>query len=133
MKIAINKLSFSLFTHTVNSNARFGSYRILKSGQGAEKLSGQISHTGERSGFGTWKHKICWGVNTDSEYHLLNFPTSTHTHVSDAHNHSYGHFGAATCGVSGLLKNRINEGVRAFGTVTDNGKIMTFKLVIKLL
>jgi hypothetical protein len=31
------------------------------------------------------------------------------------------------------LKNRINEGVRAFGTVTDNGKIMTFKLVIKLL
>jgi hypothetical protein len=52
MKIAINELCFLLVTHTVNSNARFGSYRILKSGQGTEKLSRQISHTGKWLGFG---------------------------------------------------------------------------------
>jgi hypothetical protein len=50
----------------------------------------------------------------------------TQTHVSDAHNHSYGHFGTAMCGVSGLLKNWIIEWVGVFGTVTDSGKIMTF-------
>jgi hypothetical protein len=52
-KIAVNELCFLLVTHTVDSKARFGSYRILKSGQGAEKLSGHISHTSEWSGFGT--------------------------------------------------------------------------------
>jgi hypothetical protein len=56
----------------------------------------------------------------------------THTHVSDTHNHCYDHFGTASCGVSGLLKNWINERVKAFGTVTDSGEIMTFKLIIKL-
>jgi hypothetical protein len=29
MKIAVNELSFPLVTHTVNSSARFGSYKIL--------------------------------------------------------------------------------------------------------
>jgi hypothetical protein len=46
-KIAINELSFLLVTPMVNSIARFGSYGILKSGQGAGKLSGQIRHIGE--------------------------------------------------------------------------------------
>jgi hypothetical protein len=36
MKIVINKLSFLLVTHMANSVAPFDSYRILKSGQGAE-------------------------------------------------------------------------------------------------
>jgi hypothetical protein len=37
-KNSFNKLSFPLVTHTVNSDARFGSYGILKSGQGAENF-----------------------------------------------------------------------------------------------
>jgi hypothetical protein len=37
-KNAVNELSFPLVTHTVNSNARFGSYGVLKSGQGAENF-----------------------------------------------------------------------------------------------
>jgi hypothetical protein len=40
----------------------------------------------------------------DSEGHLLIFSMPTHTHVSDTHRHSYGHFGTATCGVSSLLE-----------------------------
>jgi hypothetical protein len=36
MKIAVNELSFSLVTHTNYSDARFDSYGILKSGQGAK-------------------------------------------------------------------------------------------------
>jgi hypothetical protein len=34
-KVAINELSFPLVTHTVYSDARFGSYGILKSLQSA--------------------------------------------------------------------------------------------------
>jgi hypothetical protein len=37
-KISVNKLSFSLVTHTAYSDARFDSRRFLKSGQGAEHL-----------------------------------------------------------------------------------------------
>jgi hypothetical protein len=36
MKHSANKLRFPLVTHTVNSDARFDSYGILKSGQGAQ-------------------------------------------------------------------------------------------------
>jgi hypothetical protein len=36
MKFSFNELSFPLVTHTVNSDARFDSYVILKSGQDAE-------------------------------------------------------------------------------------------------
>jgi hypothetical protein len=37
-KVAINELSFLLVTHMVYSNARFDSYRILKSGPGTENF-----------------------------------------------------------------------------------------------
>jgi hypothetical protein len=36
MKISVNELSFLLVTQTAYSTAQFDSYRILKSGQGAE-------------------------------------------------------------------------------------------------
>jgi hypothetical protein len=76
--------------------------------------------------------EACWGLNTRSEDHLFSFLMATQTHISDAHSHSFGHFGTAMCGVSSLLKNQVIERIGAFGTVMDNGKIMTFKLVIKL-
>jgi hypothetical protein len=41
-KIAVNELSFPLVTHTVYSNVWFDSYRILKSGQGAENFSDKL-------------------------------------------------------------------------------------------
>jgi hypothetical protein len=37
-KNAINELRFPLVTHTAHSDARFGSYGVLKSGQGAEQI-----------------------------------------------------------------------------------------------
>jgi hypothetical protein len=37
-KLAVHELSFALVTHTSYSNARFVSYGILKSGQGAEHI-----------------------------------------------------------------------------------------------
>jgi hypothetical protein len=56
--------------------------------------------------------KTCWGLNMDSEGHLLRFLTPTRTHVSDTHNHSYGHFSTTTCGVSGLLEIRFTDGLK---------------------
>jgi hypothetical protein len=38
MEFATNELSFLLVTHTVDSDARFDSYGILKSRQGAELI-----------------------------------------------------------------------------------------------
>jgi hypothetical protein len=67
-----------------------------------------------------------WDANKRSEAHLLSFPTPTQRHISHSNGHSYGHFGTTTCGVSGLLKNRIIERVGAFGMVRDSGKITTF-------
>jgi hypothetical protein len=37
-KVADNELSFPLVTHMAYSDAQFGSYGILKSGQGAENF-----------------------------------------------------------------------------------------------
>jgi hypothetical protein len=37
-KVAANKLSFPLVTHMAYSDARFDTYGILKSGQGAENF-----------------------------------------------------------------------------------------------
>jgi hypothetical protein len=66
-----------------------------------------------------------WGLHKISEDHLLSFPTPTQTHVSNAHSHSCGRFGTATCGVSGLLWNRVNERIDTFGTIMDSGWIAT--------
>jgi hypothetical protein len=41
-KVVVNKLMFQLVTHTTYSDARFDSYRILKSGQGAEDLLNRL-------------------------------------------------------------------------------------------
>jgi hypothetical protein len=38
MNFAVNKLSFPLVAHTAYSNARFDSYALLKTGQGAGQL-----------------------------------------------------------------------------------------------
>jgi hypothetical protein len=35
---SVNELSFPLVTHTAYSDARFDSYRVLKSGQSAEQI-----------------------------------------------------------------------------------------------
>jgi hypothetical protein len=53
--------------------------------------------------------ETCRGLHTRSEDHLLSFLMPTQSHISDTHKHSYGHFGTAMFGVSGLLQNRVNE------------------------
>jgi hypothetical protein len=131
-KLAFNELNFPLVTHLINSDARFEGYGLLKLGQGTEQILDRLGIHANDQVLGHAKHESCWGVNIDSEGHLFRFSTPTHTHVSDVHSHGYGHFGTATCGVSDLLKNRINKRVETFDTVTGSGKIMTFKLVIML-
>jgi hypothetical protein len=42
-KVVVNELSFPLVTHTTYSNARFDSYRILNSGQGAESFLDRLN------------------------------------------------------------------------------------------
>jgi hypothetical protein len=124
-KLSDNELRFLLVTHMVDSDARFDRYGLLKSGQGAEhfldrlvkQVNGQVS--------GHKMRETCWGLNTDSEGHLLCFSLPTHTHVSDTHSHSYGYFGTAMCRVSGLLENRFHGRVGAFGTFTESGEIIT--------
>jgi hypothetical protein len=49
-KVADNELSFPLITHMAYSDARFGSYGILKSGRGAENFLDRLQ-TSERSDF----------------------------------------------------------------------------------
>jgi hypothetical protein len=61
-KVSVNELNFLLVTHTVYFDARFDSYGILKSGQGAEKLPGQTVQAGERSGF---KGRRCVKLGND--------------------------------------------------------------------
>jgi hypothetical protein len=41
-EVADNELSFPLVTHMAYSNARFGSYGILKSGRGAENFLNRL-------------------------------------------------------------------------------------------
>jgi hypothetical protein len=43
MKFAINELSFPLVTCTSNSDARFDSYGVLKSGQGTEQILDRLN------------------------------------------------------------------------------------------
>jgi hypothetical protein len=79
-----------------------------------------------------------WGLNTRFEDHLLSLSTPTHAYISDAHNHSYGYFGTATCGVSVWLelavcwKIRLSNGLELLAWLRTTVRIMTFKLVIKL-
>jgi hypothetical protein len=42
-KVVVNELSFPLVTHTTYSDARFDSYRILNSGQGAENFLDRLN------------------------------------------------------------------------------------------
>jgi hypothetical protein len=43
-KVSDNKLSFLLVTHTVYSDARFNTYGILNSGQGAENFLDRLAN-----------------------------------------------------------------------------------------
>jgi hypothetical protein len=41
-KLSANELFFPLVTHTVDSDARFGNYGTLNSGQGAENILNRL-------------------------------------------------------------------------------------------
>jgi hypothetical protein len=102
MTISVNELSFPLVTDTVDSDALFGRYGLLNSGHGAEYLLDRLVKQANGQVSEHKMHETCWGVNMDSEVHLLRFLIPTHTHISNTHSHSYGYFGTATCGVSSL-------------------------------
>jgi hypothetical protein len=76
--------------------------------------------------------ETCRGLHTRSEDHLLSFLMPTQTHISDAHNHSYGPFGTATCEVSGLLEIRVIEWVEVLTQLRPAIRLELSSLVIKL-
>jgi hypothetical protein len=82
-------------THTTSFDIQINRYEFLKSGLDTE----QINYT---------------GLNTQSEDHVISFPSPTQAHVSDTHSHSYSCFSTATCGVSGLLWNKLTIGPKSF-------------------
>jgi hypothetical protein len=73
----------------------------------------------------------CWSLHTTSEDHLLSFLTPTQTHVSDAHSHGYGHFGTATCVVSGLLEIRVIERVEVLAQLRTAIRLELSSLIIR--
>jgi hypothetical protein len=75
--------------------------------------------------FGHKINEYCWGLAHISEVYLLSFPIPTQAHFYDTQSNGYGHFGTATCGVSGSLQNRVNERIESFGTLSDSADIMT--------
>jgi hypothetical protein len=125
MKNVINELIFLVVTHMTCFDIRFGRYRFLKSEFSVRQILDRLVYRCLVRFLGHKIGETGWSLHTRSEDHLLSFPTPTQTHVSDINRHSYGHFSTATCGVSGLLENRVIEQVEAFGTFMDNDKIMT--------
>jgi hypothetical protein len=132
MKNAVNELRFLLVTHTTCFDIRFDYYEFLKPGCSVGQTLDRLVYRCLVWVLGHRMSETCWGLDTRSEAHLLTFPTLAQTHLSDAHNHGYGHSSTTTCGVSGLLKKWIIEWVGAYGTIMDSSKITIFKLVIKL-
>jgi hypothetical protein len=67
-KVSVNKLSFLLVTHTTYSDAWFDSYRILKSGQGAEDFldrldistNGQVLRVEDTRNMARAVYKFVW-------------------------------------------------------------------------
>jgi hypothetical protein len=56
----------------------------------------------------------------------------TQTHVSNAHSLGYGHFGTATCGVSGLLEIQVIELVEVLAQLRTVIRLELSSLIIKL-
>jgi hypothetical protein len=126
MKNVASELSFLLITHMACFDIRCDRYEFLKSGFSVGQILDRLVYKCLVRFLCHKMGETCRGLNTRSEDHLLSFSTPTQTHISDAHSHSYGHFGTATCGVSGLLENRVIERIEAFGTFMDSNKIMIF-------
>jgi hypothetical protein len=69
MEFAVNELRFPLVTHTTYSDARFDSYGILKSGQGAEYFLDRLVMLMNDQVLRTQKHGTCQGLFTASVGH----------------------------------------------------------------
>jgi hypothetical protein len=65
-KVTINELIFLLVTHTAYSDARFDSYGILKSGQGAENFLDRLGRSANDQALGQKMHEFWRGLFTNS-------------------------------------------------------------------
>jgi hypothetical protein len=97
MKDVVNEFSFLLVTHMTCFDIWFDCYGFLKSGFSAGQILNRLGYRFLVRFLGHKMAEACWGPNTRSEDHLLTFSIPTHTHVSDAHSHGYGHFDTARC------------------------------------
>jgi hypothetical protein len=104
-KIAVNELKFPLVTHTVYSNTQFDSYRLLKSGHGAEQILDRLDIQVNSQILGHKKCESWQGLVIDCIGHLLSFPTPTRTHIFGNHGNGYSHLSIATCGVQRINGN----------------------------
>jgi hypothetical protein len=124
-KNVINKLSFLLVTHMIGLDTWFDGYEFLNQDSSLDRFWTDWLYRCLVRFFGLKMSETYRGLHTRFEDHLLSFPTPTQTHISDVHSHGYGRFGTATCGVTGLLRNRVNERIDTFGTIMDSGQIAT--------
>jgi hypothetical protein len=68
-KVSVNELSFPLITHMVYSDARFDSYVILKSGQGAENFLDRLCRPANDQVIGAEDARILVRLFTNSVGH----------------------------------------------------------------
>jgi hypothetical protein len=68
-KVAVNELIFPMVTHTVYSEARCDSYKILKSGHGAENFLNRQDRPANDQVLGQKMHESWQGLFTNSVGH----------------------------------------------------------------
>jgi hypothetical protein len=94
-KLAVNKHNFMLVSHAAYSNTRFGRYRFLKSGYGAELIPDRTDRRVNFSSLRPKKHDSLGGLIMDSVDCLVSFPAPTHTHIFGIHCNGYSHLKTA--------------------------------------
>jgi hypothetical protein len=118
-KIADNELRFPLVTHMAFSDARFGSYGILKSGQGAESFLDKLCRPANNQVLGADEARNLTRVI----YKFRRPLTQLNNAYSNAHfsNHSSGYscFNTATCGVQRIA---VKRNRKRFGFELDFGQ-----------
>jgi hypothetical protein len=127
-----NSPIFLTITHATSFDIQFSRYGFLKSGFSAGQILDRLVYRCLVRFLGQKMSETCWGLNIISESHLLSFPMPTQTHVFDAYSYGYGHFGTTMCGVSGLLKIGLSNGLEPLARLWTAVRLRLFKLVIKL-
>jgi hypothetical protein len=98
-KVADSEISFPLVTHMAFSNAWFGSYGILKSGQGAENFLDRLCRPANDQVLRAEDAQNLTRVVYKFRRQLTQFPMPTHMRIFSNHISGYSCFNTLMCGV----------------------------------